>query len=168
MTRYHSDEYIRFLKSIRPDNVGEYTKLMQKQLHHHVTGLYRLNVNPFFYFSLVNVGEDCPVFDGLYEFCQLSAGGSIGMICVYHVIDHVMLKLELYEVLFHTCDVFICCNMYMYMYVNNVHVHMYILTMSLCIFPTSPSLLLPFLPHLSLYLLLFSLSPTLLLFSWFC
>lgn len=27
--------------------------------------------------SLVNVGEDCPVFDGLYEFCQLSAGGSI-------------------------------------------------------------------------------------------
>ena len=27
----------------------------------------------------VNVGEDCPVFDGMYEFCQLSAGGSIGM-----------------------------------------------------------------------------------------
>lgn len=26
----------------------------------------------------VNVGEDCPVFDGMYEFCQLSAGGSIG------------------------------------------------------------------------------------------
>jgi acetoin utilization deacetylase AcuC-like enzyme len=24
-----------------------------------------------------NVGEDCPVFDGLYEFCQLSAGGSV-------------------------------------------------------------------------------------------
>ena len=28
--------------------------------------------------STVNVGEDCPVFDGMYEFCQLSAGGSIG------------------------------------------------------------------------------------------
>ena len=27
---------------------------------------------------LVNVGEDCPVFDGLFEFCQLSTGGSIG------------------------------------------------------------------------------------------
>lgn len=26
---------------------------------------------------IVNVGEDCPVFDGLYEFCQLSAGGSV-------------------------------------------------------------------------------------------
>lgn len=29
-------------------------------------------------FIVVNVGEDCPVFDGMYEFCQLSAGGSIG------------------------------------------------------------------------------------------
>jgi hypothetical protein len=26
----------------------------------------------------VNVGEDCPVFDGMYEFCQLSTGGSVG------------------------------------------------------------------------------------------
>ena len=24
-----------------------------------------------------NVGEGCPVFDGLFEFCQISAGGSI-------------------------------------------------------------------------------------------
>lgn len=28
--------------------------------------------------TIVNVGEDCPVFDGMYEFCQLSAGGSLG------------------------------------------------------------------------------------------
>lgn len=28
--------------------------------------------------AAVNVGEDCPVFDGLFEFCQLSASGSIG------------------------------------------------------------------------------------------
>ena len=26
----------------------------------------------------VNVGEDSPVFDGLYNFCQASSGGSIG------------------------------------------------------------------------------------------
>ena len=25
-----------------------------------------------------NVGEDCPVFDGLYEYCQLYTSGSIG------------------------------------------------------------------------------------------
>ncbi|CAF2267985.1 unnamed protein product [Rotaria magnacalcarata] len=24
-----------------------------------------------------NVGEDCPVFEGLYEFCQISVGGSL-------------------------------------------------------------------------------------------
>lgn len=55
MTKFHSDEYIRFLKNIRPDNINEYNKLM----------------------SRFNVGEDCPVFDGLYEFCAISAGGSV-------------------------------------------------------------------------------------------
>lgn len=55
MTKYHSDDYIKFLRNIRPDNVHEYNKQMQR----------------------FNVGEDCPVFDGLYEFCQLSAGGSV-------------------------------------------------------------------------------------------
>jgi len=55
MTKFHSDEYIRFLKNIRPDNINEYNKLM----------------------SRFNVGEDCPVFDGLYEFCSISSGGSV-------------------------------------------------------------------------------------------
>lgn len=55
MTRFHSDEYIQFLKNVRPDNMTQNSKLM----------------------STFNVGEDCPVFDGLYEFCQLSAGGSL-------------------------------------------------------------------------------------------
>jgi len=55
MTKFHSDEYIKFLKNIRPDNINEYNKLM----------------------SRFNVGEDCPVFDGLYEFCSISSGGSV-------------------------------------------------------------------------------------------
>uniref|UniRef100_UPI00358E380C histone deacetylase 2-like n=1 Tax=Myxine glutinosa TaxID=7769 RepID=UPI00358E380C len=59
MTKYHSDDYIKFLRSIRPDNMSEYSKQMQR----------------------FNVGEDCPVFDGLYEFCQLSTGGSVGKSC---------------------------------------------------------------------------------------
>lgn len=25
------------------------------------------------------IGEDCPAFEGLFEFCSISAGGSIGM-----------------------------------------------------------------------------------------
>uniref|UniRef100_A0AAY4BEK9 histone deacetylase n=1 Tax=Denticeps clupeoides TaxID=299321 RepID=A0AAY4BEK9_9TELE len=54
MTKYHSDDYIKFLRSIRPDNMSEFSKQMQR----------------------FNVGEDCPVFDGLFEFCQLSTGGS--------------------------------------------------------------------------------------------
>jgi histone deacetylase 1/2 len=39
-----------------PDNMADYTRQLQR----------------------FNVGEDCPVFDGLYEFCQLYTSGSIG------------------------------------------------------------------------------------------
>ena len=110
MTKYHSDEYINFLKSITPDNVTENAKQMSRctfvvldrTVPSHITKvekpttvyaldqgdrqwcpppvtLKRLTRTPISppLFS-VNVGEDCPVFDGLYEFCQLSAGGSLG------------------------------------------------------------------------------------------
>lgn len=30
MIKFHSDEYIKFLKNIRPDNMNEYTKFMQR------------------------------------------------------------------------------------------------------------------------------------------
>ena len=56
MTRFHSDDYINFLRIITPDNMHEYLKQLQR----------------------FNVGEDCPVFDGLFEFCQLYTSGSIG------------------------------------------------------------------------------------------
>lgn len=36
-----------------------------------------------FLLPAVNVGEDCPVFDGLFEFCQLSTGGSVGELTVW-------------------------------------------------------------------------------------
>lgn len=55
LTKFHSDDYILFLKNIKPDNIGDYTRQMQR----------------------FNVGDDCPVFDGLFEFCQISSGGSI-------------------------------------------------------------------------------------------
>ncbi|KAL0616217.1 Histone deacetylase 1 [Plecturocebus cupreus] len=55
MTEYHSDDHSKFLHSIHPDNVSEYSQQAQR----------------------FNIGEDCPVFDGLLEFCQLSAGGSV-------------------------------------------------------------------------------------------
>jgi len=56
MTRFHSDDYINFLKVISPDNMQDYIRQLQR----------------------FNVGEDCPVFDGLFEFCQLYTSGSIG------------------------------------------------------------------------------------------
>ncbi|CAF0969610.1 unnamed protein product [Brachionus calyciflorus] len=55
MTKFHSDEYIKFLQNILPENKSKFKNLM----------------------SRFNIGEDCPVFDGLYEFCSISAGGSI-------------------------------------------------------------------------------------------
>lgn len=36
MTKYHSDDYIRFLRSIRPDNMGEYNKQMQRCKSNHL------------------------------------------------------------------------------------------------------------------------------------
>ena len=56
LIKFHSEEYVRFLRTINPDNMAEHTKQMQR----------------------FNVGEDSPVFDGLYAFCQASSGGSIG------------------------------------------------------------------------------------------
>ncbi|KAF6157467.1 hypothetical protein GIB67_004405 [Kingdonia uniflora] len=57
--RFHSDDYVDFLASVSPETLS--------QTHSQSRELKRFNV-----------GEDCPVFDGLFQFCQASAGGSIG------------------------------------------------------------------------------------------
>ncbi|KAI9834143.1 MAG: histone deacetylase [Phylliscum demangeonii] len=55
MTQFHTDEYVDFLQKVTPDNMDTYAKEQTKY----------------------NVGDDCPVFDGLFEFCGISAGGSM-------------------------------------------------------------------------------------------
>ncbi|KAJ5944416.1 hypothetical protein N7516_004584 [Penicillium verrucosum] len=55
MTQFHTDEYIDFLSKVTPDNMDNFSKEQ----------------------SRYNVGDDCPVFDGLFEFCGISAGGSM-------------------------------------------------------------------------------------------
>ncbi|KAK0465300.1 histone deacetylase complex, catalytic component RPD3 [Desarmillaria tabescens] len=55
MTQFHSDEYVDFLNRITPSNMNSFIKEQHKY----------------------NVGEDCPVFDGLFEYCSISAGGSM-------------------------------------------------------------------------------------------
>lgn len=88
MTKYHSDDYIKFLRSIRPDNMSEYSKQMQRcewliyvSSGTHYVLLLSSSIKAIcpVLSPTVNVGEDCPVFDGLFEFCQLSTGGSVGM-----------------------------------------------------------------------------------------
>ena len=57
MTTFHSEDYISFLSRITPDNLRNFSAQMQK----------------------FNAGEftDCPVFDNLFEFCQIYSGCSI-------------------------------------------------------------------------------------------
>ncbi|XP_014253929.1 histone deacetylase 3 [Cimex lectularius] len=55
MCRFHSDEYIEFLQSVTPQNLQGYTK----------------NLASF------NVGDDCPVFEGLFDFCSMYTGASL-------------------------------------------------------------------------------------------
>ncbi|KAH9043771.1 histone deacetylase complex catalytic component RPD3 [Lactarius pseudohatsudake] len=55
MTQFHSDDYIEFLSKITPSNMGNFVKEQHK----------------------CNVGDDCPVFDGLFDYCAISAGGSM-------------------------------------------------------------------------------------------
>lgn len=57
MMRFHSEEYITFLKNINPDNLKQFGTQMQ-----------RFGVGEF---------TDCPVFDGLFEFCATYSGCSL-------------------------------------------------------------------------------------------
>ena len=56
LIKFHSEDYVRFLKTNSPENMAEHTKQMQR----------------------FNVGEDSPVFDGLYQFCQVRSVCALG------------------------------------------------------------------------------------------
>ena len=55
LSRFHSEDYINFLRVVTPDNCGDFDRQMRR----------------------FNVGDDCPIFDGLYEFCHLYSSASI-------------------------------------------------------------------------------------------
>ncbi|KAK3592158.1 hypothetical protein CHS0354_019449 [Potamilus streckersoni] len=55
MCRFHSDDYIDFLMRVSPQNVQNFTKQL----------------------GMFNVGDDCPVFDGLFDFCSMYTGASL-------------------------------------------------------------------------------------------
>ena len=56
MTKFHADDYIHFLQHVTLDNHLDYGTEQQR---------YNLDV-------------DCPVFDGMFKFCQMYTGGSVG------------------------------------------------------------------------------------------
>ncbi|XP_052774900.1 histone deacetylase 3-like [Mya arenaria] len=55
MCRFHSEDYIDFLKRVSPQNVQNFTRQL----------------------SMFNVGDDCPVFDGIYDFCSMYTGATL-------------------------------------------------------------------------------------------
>ncbi|XP_074289128.1 histone deacetylase 9-like [Silene latifolia] len=55
LAQFHSADYVEFLHRITPDKQEEFMSEMAK----------------------FNLGGDCPVFDNLFEFCQIYAGGTI-------------------------------------------------------------------------------------------
>lgn len=84
MTQFHTDEYVDFLSRVSPDNVDQYVREQSKCACWGVKALERgkrvgramlMHVLATF---AVNVGDDCPVFDGLFEYCSIAAGGSMG------------------------------------------------------------------------------------------
>lgn len=70
MTRFHTDEYVKFLETVTPENMDSYAKQLIRCMS--------CSHSSHSFSCLDNVGEDCPVFDGLFQYCQLSAGGSMG------------------------------------------------------------------------------------------
>ncbi len=67
MTKFHTDEYIDFLTKVTPANAPQLTMKGTQFL----------------------VGEDNPPFEGLFEFCSISAGGSVGKSsCLILIMPH--------------------------------------------------------------------------------
>jgi len=56
LLRFHSPDYVSFLANVTPERLSSYDEVSLRRF---------------------NIGDDCPIFDGLYDFCSLYAGGSI-------------------------------------------------------------------------------------------
>lgn len=55
LTNFHSEDYINFLSTVSNDNMNELATDLQK----------------------FNIKDDCPVFAGLFDYCKLTAGGTL-------------------------------------------------------------------------------------------
>ncbi|KAI0218009.1 Histone deacetylase 3 [Lamellibrachia satsuma] len=55
MCHFHTEDYIKFLQRLSPQNMQQFTKCISK----------------------FNVADDSPVFEGLYDFCRMYTGASL-------------------------------------------------------------------------------------------
>ncbi|CDR38831.1 CYFA0S02e06590g1_1 [Cyberlindnera fabianii] len=55
MRDFHSDDYLEFLKRVTPDNVAKFSQQLKQ----------------------FNIGDDCPVFEGVYDYSALYTGASL-------------------------------------------------------------------------------------------
>ncbi|KAI9796200.1 MAG: histone deacetylase [Piccolia ochrophora] len=57
LAEFHKEDYLDFLATVTPENMGH-----DRHKEH---------------LSTYNIGDDCPIFDGLFEYCSLYAGASV-------------------------------------------------------------------------------------------
>lgn len=55
LINFHSKDYVNFLQTVCKDNANEMNYDLQR----------------------FNVGEDCPIFQGLYDYCKITTGGTL-------------------------------------------------------------------------------------------
>jgi histone deacetylase HOS2 len=55
LTEFHSEDYIDFLQRVSPDNISKFSAQVKN----------------------FNIGDDCPVFDGFYDYSSIYAGASL-------------------------------------------------------------------------------------------
>ncbi len=55
LLNFHSEDYVDFLQKITPDNLSKYSNLLKD----------------------FNIGDDCPVFEGVYDYSKLYTGASL-------------------------------------------------------------------------------------------
>ena len=63
-TIFHSDDYVDVLKNLTPEKRDLYADQINR---------CKQNIVDF----AVNFGEDCPIFEGMYDYCQIYTAGSL-------------------------------------------------------------------------------------------
>ena len=77
LAMFHAEDYVAFLRGITPETVQDQARAMEQ----------------------FNIGGHCPVFKGLYQYCQAYAGASIGCAVCLNVRKTVTLPLIGLEVI---------------------------------------------------------------------